>query len=282
MPLFSSSSDGAIPDKTSPVGIVAGAGELPALLIEAVKKRGNPLVVAAVESASGEPPNADGVKYRSFRLGEASRVLEYLKSSGVRHVFLAGGIPKKKIYREGFEADALTRRVLGGLKEQGDAKLLAAVLAVLKLNGIRLLHPAEVLRNRVMPKGSLTKRRLTPKERSDVNLGLKVAARIGGLDIGQAVAVKEGVVLAVEAIEGTDNMLDRVGSLGVRGAVMVKCAKPRQDLRLDMPVFGVETVRKAAQNGIAVIAAEAGRTLFLNRENAVRLADEKNICIVGI
>lgn len=277
------SSLGGLPSKDAMVGLVAGTGDFPRLVAQAAQRQGYRLLVAAIERTDGELKNF-AAEYGEYGIGEGGRILDKLKKSGVRGVWMAGGLPKKKLLvSEGSNGnDDLTRSVLAKMPQKGDDRLLRAVTAVLAASGIRVLNPAALLKESLTPKGSITSRELTDEERAGVDLGRRAAKAIGRLDIGQTVVVKSGAVIAVEAVEGTDAVIRRVGDLGIRGAVLVKVSKPQQDLRFDMPVVGLETVKNACEAGIAVLAIEAGKSLFLEREEAVQRANSAGLALVGI
>jgi hypothetical protein len=265
-----------------PVGLIAGEGDFPRLVAEAARDRGMKLVLASVERPAQDLREYGSVFYGDFRIDEGERLLGVLKEHGVRRVLMAGAVPKKKMIGGAFQPDALTSRVLAGLKEKGDDRILRAVSAVLGANGIRVMSPAGLLAERLVPRGVLTRRAPDAREERDVRLGLRIARELGRLDVGQAVVVKDGAVVAVEALEGTDEMLRRAGALGARGGVLVKVSKPGQDLRFDMPVTGPGTVDAAAAAGVTVLALEARKSLLLHREEAVARADAAGIAIVGV
>jgi len=272
-----------LPVKGTWVGLVAGTGDFPLYVADAVRRSGYRLVTAAIERSDGALREQSD-EFGEYGIGEGGRVLERLKKSGVRHVLLAGGLPKKKILEPSGaqEPDELTRSVLSKMNAKGDDALLRAVTAVLAANGIRVLDPAAFLKDRLTPRGVLTPNDLTASQKIDAQIGLKAARAIGRLDIGQTVVVKNGAVIAVEAVEGTDAVIRRVKELGIAGAVLVKASKPQQDLRFDMPVAGLKTVENARDAQIAAIALEAGKSLFLEREEAVKMAAAAGIALLGV
>ncbi len=276
-------SNGSEPYADAAVGLIAGTGDFPLLVARAAQKRRWRLVVAGVETGSdgGELARLAS-NYRPFVLGEAEKLLSFFKEEGVRSTFMAGGIPKIKVYSPDFKADALAGKVLAGLAKKGDDQLLRAVTQVLKLRGIRVLDPAAVLEEEITPKGILTRRAPTAEEMKDVEIGRKAAKAIGFLDIGQAVVVKGSSILAVEAIEGTDAMIRRVRDTGVAGAVVVKMSKPQQDLRFDMPVAGPATIEAMRASGCSVLAVEARRSLMLHRRETAERADAAGIAVIGL
>lgn len=274
--------NGVLPANTKRVGLLAGSGEFPVLLADALRRQGLELAVAAFERGGADSLRDRAAVYEPFELREGQRVLDYLKASGIRHLVMAGSMPKRKVYTADYKPDALSQKVLKGLPLKGDAAILNAVQMVLRMNGIRLLGPAAVLPEWVASARVLTRTQPTPQQIEDARFGLRVAKEIGRLDIGQGVIVKDKTVLAVEAIEGTDRMIARLSELNAPGAVIVKCAKPKQDLRLDMPVIGERTVDLAHASACALIAVEAQRTLVLNLPVCIEKADRYGISIMGI
>lgn len=271
-----------LPRPGEPVGLVAGGGDFPVYVAEAASRRGCRLVVAAVERRENGALKKTAASHADFSISDGGRILLFLKREGVRRVFLAGGLPKKKIYGADFNADALTKKVLSHPGAKGDERLLRAVAAVLGANGIRVLDPAALLEDMVTPRGTLARRVPTEPEMRDVRLGLRTVRGIGRFDIGQTVVVRGGSVVAVEAIEGTDETIRRAGAMGLEGCVVVKAAKPRQDLRFDMPLAGPRTIEAAREARCSVIALEAGRTLIVDRGAATAACDRCGIALIGV
>lgn len=263
------------------IGIIAGTGDFPLLVARSALKRGSRLIVAGVETGGGELERLAS-RYRPFSLGEPEKLLSFFKEENVRSTYMAGGVPKMRMYSSGFKADGLMQRALSGLAKKGDDEMLRAAAKVLRLRGIEVLDPAAILDDELAPRGVLTHRAPTDEEMKDIETGRKAAKAIGLLDIGQAVAVKLSTVLAVEAIEGTDAMIRRIRELGVAGAVVVKVSKPQQDLRFDMPVTGPATIDAMRSSGCAVLAVEARRSLMLHRGETIKRADAAGITVIGI
>ena len=265
----------------SPVGIVAGGGQLPLLLAEAAGKRGHEVVAVAHkgETDRGLEKYCNALMW--LRLGQLSRLISFFKKKGVNSVIFAGTITKTRIFfdiRPDLRAMALWNRLEGHL----DDGILRAVAAELEKDGIRVLPYTSLLTDLLFPPGLLTRRAPSKKEEKDIRFGLKLARQIGRLDIGQCVVVKDGAVLAVEAIEGTDETIRRGGSLGGEGAIIIKVCKPGQDTRFDLPSIGTKTVETMIESRARVLAAEAGRSLFFDREEALGLADRHGLTIIGI
>lgn len=264
------------------VAVVAGRGDFAVRVAEELKRIGARVLVVSVERDDDrvfEPVAEDVVP---VLVSEGAKALEAVKSRGIRKVTFVGKIVKKKIYDPGFRPDDVSGKVIGRAgREKGDHRILKALSAYLRLQGIRVFGVHELVPEWTAPGRTLGKRAPDPQTLADIRVGLAKARAIGRLDIGQAVAVKNGTVIAVEGLEGTDGMIDRVGALGVQGAVLVKTAKPQQDLRFDMPVIGEETLERAAKAGFAAVCAEKGRTLLADPSRMVRTADRLGLIFIG-
>lgn len=265
------------------VAVVAGQGDFAVRVTEELRKTGARVLVIGVERDSEKAFEPYAEEILSVRLSEGSKALEAVKSRQIRKVTFVGRIVKRKMYDPGFEPDAVSGQVIRSAgREKGDHRILKSLSAFLALQGIRVFGVHELLPAWITPGRTLG--RVAPDEqvRADIRVGLEKARAVGRLDIGQAVAVKGGTVLAVEGIEGTDAMIDRVGQLGIRGAVLVKMAKPQQDLRFDMPVVGEETLERAARAGFAAVCAEKGKTLLADPGRMVLAADRLGLIFIGV
>lgn len=263
------------------IAVIAGAGEFPLLVVrELVRRAVEPVVVALEEEADPAiEREADTVYWQP--VGKVGRLLKVLRKEGVDRAILAGKVHKTRIFRD-LKPDLTALRLLWALRDRKDDTILTKVADVLASEGITLL-PQTTHMDAYLPGAQVfTGRTPTQEELSDVKFGLAVAREIGRLDIGQTVVVKRGAVLAVEAIEGTDQAIRRGGSLGNGGVVVVKVAKPDQDLRFDVPAIGLETVASCLDAGGRVLAIEAGRTFFFQRDAAVALADRSGISILAV
>lgn len=262
------------------VGLIAGNGPLPVLFAREARARGLK-VVAVAHKGESLPELQDLVTCLQWiRVGELRKLIEAFENSGVKSTLLLGGIDKKRALQE-LCLDDWALRLLQSLQTRGDDTLLGALARELESHGIRVLSSQELLSPWLAPEGLMTKEAPTEQQSADVELGIKALEAMGALDIGQTVVLKEGVILAVEAIEGTDQAIRRAGNLGGPGAVVVKGSKPNQDMRFDVPVAGSNTILTMAQVGARVLALEAGRTLLLNPPEAIGLAQEKGIILTG-
>lgn len=262
----------------NPLGIIAGNGRFPFLFARAARGHGRPLVVVAHRGET-DPDLAREVDHLSWiEVGQLGQLLEVFLSHGVSEAVMVGGIRKETLL-EHFSPDERGLALIGRLQSFGDDAILRALAAEMESEGIRILPSTLFLETLLAPSGPLTSRQPDEAQWADIRFGLQVAKALGEWDIGQTVVVRNGVVLAVEAIEGTDATLARVRS---RGAVVVKVTKPHQDLRFDLPAVGPNTVALCRQAAVAVLAVEAGKTLLLDREDFLAAAEAAALAVVGV
>jgi DUF1009 family protein len=266
------------------LGIVAGGGDLPARLLEVCRATGREVFVLALEDQT-DPAITEGVDHAWVRLGAAGAALKALHAAGVKDLVMAGRVrrPSLSELRPDWRATRLFAKL--GASALGDDGLLSAVVRELEeVEGFRVTAPEALLGELVAPAGALGGIRPDDQARGDIARGFEVARALGVLDIGQAVIVQAGLVLGVEAIEGTDMLLERCAALrrDGPGGVLIKACKPGQERRVDLPTVGVETVRRAARAGLRGIAFEAGRSLVLDRDAMARAADEVGLFVVGV
>ena len=267
----------------SPIGLIAGYGEFPILFAKAAAALKKPVVAFGVEGVT-DKKIAHLVREAHFLdLGAVGALVDLLKKLKIKKVVFAGGIPKREIYNPRFQPDEAARTLMEKTKERGDNRLLKAFEFFLKAKcGVSVVDSRVFLKEALAPAGVLTKRKPSAEEYEDLKFGFKIAKGIGRFDIGQTVAVKRGVVLAVEAIEGTDAAIRRGGAQGMGGAVIVKVSKPNQDLRYDLPTVGPETIESLKSANSSVLGVEAGKTLILSGEKLLAAADEYGLSVVGV
>lgn len=264
------------------VGLIAGNGVFPQLFAKAAKEQGVTVVAVAMRGET-EPAIEDCVDQLTWvRVGQIGKMIKCLKQAGVTQAAMAGGVRKTRLF-DGVRPDLTAVRLLATCALRRDDGMLRALAAEYEKNGIEIIDSTRFMPEALAPAGVLTD--LSPSEAiwDDLSYGLTVAREIGKLDIGQTVIVREGAVIALEAIEGTDACIQRAGKLtGYQGGVMVKVAKPEQDMRFDVPAIGVQTIKSLSQAGITALGVEAGRTLLLDPQAIVELANIRKITIVGL
>jgi UDP-2,3-diacylglucosamine hydrolase len=262
------------------LGIIAGNGVYPRKLAEAARKAGVTKIIAAAFTGETDPALAQHVDLVEWlRVGQLSRLLKFFREQKVRQAIMAGQIAPKNLFD--LRPDWKALLVLAKLKQRNAESIFAAIADELGKVDVDLMPATSFLEDQLAPAGLIAGPKLSRREEEDVDLGWRIAKDIARMDIGQTVIMKNGTVLAVEAFEGTNDAIKRGGMLARKGAVMIKVAKPNQDMRFDVPVIGVETIGIAAEAKLRVIAVEAGKTLLLERDQVVDLAQRAKISIVA-
>jgi DUF1009 family protein len=262
------------------LGIIAGNGVYPRLLAEAARRNGVNKLIAAAFTGETDPALAQQVDMLEWmRVGQLGRLLKFFRANDVRHAIMAGQIAPKNLFD--LRPDLKALLLLGKLKRRNAESIFAAVADELAKIHVELLSATTFLEDSLATAGLVAGPKPSRREEQDIDYGWQIAREMARLDVGQTVIVKNGTVVAVEAFEGTNDAIRRGGSLAREGAVMVKVAKPNQDMRFDVPVIGVETIRAAAESKLRVIAIEAQRTLLLERDAVVQLADRSGISLVA-
>src|SRR5262245_20068197 len=261
-------------------GIIAGNGVYPRLLAEAARKAGVKKIIAACFTDETGPVLEQYVDTAEWmRVGQLGRLLKFFRSYGIHHAIMAGQIAPKNLFD--LRPDLKALMLLGKLKERNAESIFAAIADELARMDVDLLPATTFVEDSLARSGLIAGPKLSPRQAQDVELGWNVAKEIARLDIGQTIIVKNGTIVAVEALEGTNEAIKRGGTLAREDAVMVKVSKPNQDMRFDVPVIGVETIRIAAESGVRVIAVEAGRTLLLERNALTSLANGLKMSVVA-
>jgi DUF1009 family protein len=262
------------------LGIIAGNGVYPRLLADGARKAGVKKIVAAAFSGETDAAIEQHVELVEWmRVGQLGRLLKCFRSEGIHHAIMAGQIAPKNLFD--LRPDLKALMLLGKLKERNAESIFAAIADELAKIEVALLPATSFLEDSLAQPGLIAGPTLSPRQEHDVELGWSAAKEIARLDIGQTIVIKNGTIVAVEALEGTNEAVKRGGKLAREGAVMVKVSKPNQDMRFDVPVIGVETVRIAAESGARVIAVEAGKTLLLERDAVIALANGSNVSVVA-
>ncbi|MGI9087551.1 MAG: LpxI family protein [Chthoniobacterales bacterium] len=261
-------------------GLIAGSGVYPRLLAESARRAGVKKIVAVAFIDETDAKLAECVdQIEWMRVGQLARMLSFFGKAGVKHAIMAGQIAPKNLFD--LRPDWKALLLLARLKRRNAETIFGAIADELARGGVELLPATTFLEDLLAPNELIAGHELSRRENEDVAFGLEIAREISRLDIGQTVIVKNGTVLAVEAFEGTNEAVKRGGALARKGAVLVKVAKPNQDLRFDVPVIGTETVRVAAAANVRVIALEAGRVLLLERDGIKEAAARAGLSIVG-
>ncbi|MBI3050050.1 MAG: UDP-2,3-diacylglucosamine diphosphatase LpxI [Acidobacteria bacterium] len=267
------------------IGLIAGNGRFPFLVLDAARAQGHDVtIIAAKEETFPELADAaarHGSAIHWISLGQLGTCVSLLQQAKVTHAVMAGQVKHAKIFSGGIVPDMLFLRVLTQLASKNTDGLIGAVAHVLRERGIELMDSTALLGPLLARPGVLTGRAPTADEQRDFEFGYRMADAIAALDIGQTIAVKQQAVVAVEAMEGTDEVIARAGRLAGPGVAVVKVAKPKQDMRFDVPVIGVATVRAMQGAGASALSIDAGKTLVLDGDGVVAAADAAAIAIVG-
>ena len=272
----------------SPLGLIAGNGVFPLEFAESARRRGLSVIAVAHKGETDERLEGMVDACTWLRVGEIGKLLDTLKKSGVRQAAFAGGIRKVKLLG-GFKPDLRAVALIARTGSVQDDVILREVAREIERSGIAIFSPSVLLEKSVPSAGALTLRTLSSEERADARCGWEAAKGIGALDIGQTVVVHQGIVLAVEAVEGTDAAILRAGELAEtasrrkigKGCVIVKLAKPQQDLRFDLPAVGVQTLDMMERAGATALVLEAGKALILDVEEFIRRANQQKLAVVA-
>ncbi|MBM4293407.1 MAG: LpxI family protein [Deltaproteobacteria bacterium] len=263
------------------IGLIAGKGQFPLLFAQAARRQGFSVVAVAHRGETDPSLNDLVEEIHWIYVGQLNKIIRIFQAAGVRRAVMAGGITRGRLFRD-FRPDL---RALSLVRRAGtgkDDRLLRAVADEMAQEGITIAPSTLFLEELLAAPGQLSRRRPTPEEMQDIQLGHEVAKELGRLDLGQCVAVRRGVVVALEAIEGTDETIRRGGTLAGPGTVVVKVSKPQQDLRFDVPAVGRDTIRVMAEVKAAALAVEAGKTLIFNREEMLEAAHRAKIVVWGL
>lgn len=261
------------------LGIIAGGGTFPCTVARTAKARGLQVIGVGfpTDTAAEFPALCDAFAW--IKLGQLGKLIDFFHHHDVDHVVMAGPINKPKALT--LRPDWRAAKLLFTLPSKGDDVVLRAVSRELEREGMPVQAAHAFTPELTLQPGVLTERKPTEQERADIAHGWKILDALGPLDIGQCIAIREGIVLAVEAVEGTDATILRAGEFGGPGAVIVKRPKSGQDRRLDLPAVGLKTLRSMHAAKASCLALEAGGCLFFDREDSLRFADTHNLSIVG-
>lgn len=263
------------------VGLIAGEGQFPILFARMARKEGYRVVACAVEGAALKEMDNAADKTFWVKLGKIGKLLGHFRDEGVRDLVMCGRI-RKEIFFKNPAIDTVGLKLLAKLKDWRTGEILASAAKFLEGEGFTVRSSVMFLGDYVPKAGVLTKRKPDKREKQDIEFGTKMALALADLDIGQAVVVKERIVVAAEAVEGTDDTIDRAGRIAGPGCVVVKMNAPKHDLKFDVPTVGIQTVRRMKAAGASVLAVQAGKTLLLEKDDLIQEADAAGISIVAV
>lgn len=264
------------------VGLLAGVGKLPLEFLRAAQSEGYEVVVIAVIPNTEPALATEAHAFYEINVAKIDKIFKTLHKEGITEVTMLGKVTKEILFKGLVMPDLRTIRLLTKLRNRKDDTIMLTLVEELAKEGIQVVDQTIYMKP-LMPKaGVLSKAKPSKEQMADILFGFEVAKQMGGLDIGQTVVVKDLAVMAIEAIEGTDACIKRGGTLGRGEAVVVKTAKPRQDVRFDVPAVGLQTIHSMVEGNCKVLAMEAERTIFVEQEEVLKLANEKGLIICAV
>lgn len=264
----------------SKIGLVAGRGKLPITFAENARAKGEVVVGLGIKGLTDEALAASVDKMHWFEWGSLQKAVLVVLMEGVRRIVMLGKIEKALAFEKNAALDDAAKKIFSGIGGRKDYAIMGEVEKMLKKIGIAVIDPTPYLTELLPSPGTLTKRSPTAKELADIHYGKDIAAAMAGYDVGQTVAVKDKTVIAVEAVEGTDETIRRAGALVRDGLVAVKMARPNQDMRFDVPLVGPDTVRALIDAKGTALALQSGKMYIGDRDEVIRLANDNGIAIV--
>ena len=265
------------------VGLIAGIGNLPVEFMRAAQHEGYEVVVISVVTDGAPELQAEADAYYKISVFKSDTVIKTFLKEGVTDVTMLGKVTKEHLYKKITTIpDMRTIKLLNRLRNRKDDTIMLAIVEELEKEGLAVADQTKYMRSLMPSVGVMTNRQPTEVEKLDIRFGFTLAKQMGALDIGQTVVVKEQAAMAIEAIEGTDECIKRGGALGREGAVVVKTAKPNQDVRFDVPAVGMKTLESMITGNCKVLAMEAKRTIFVEQEAVLQKANELGIVICAV
>ena len=264
------------------IGLIAGNRKFPLLFSEAAKKKGCQIVAIAIKGDTSSKLTKIVDKTYWLGLDEFSRVFDIFKSENITNIMMAGQISPRRLFSKEINKDPMLSGLLSSIQDKKADTIFGAIVKKLEDAGFKLIDSTTFIEHLLPKKGTLTNIEPSFDGWEDIHFGFDLAKKIGLLDIGQTVAVKHKAIVAVEALEGTDNLIKRAGRIGRGGITVVKVSKPKQDMRFDIPVVGLNTIKSLIGARARCLAIEADKTLFIDQQESVKLAQKKGIAIVAV
>ncbi|MEP6925420.1 MAG: UDP-2,3-diacylglucosamine diphosphatase LpxI [Pyrinomonadaceae bacterium] len=262
-------------------GLIAGNGKFPFLVVEGARRTGEKLVVVAIKEETDQEIEKVADKVLWVGIGQLGKMIAFFRGENVTRAIMAGQVKHVQIF-SGALPDLRMLKMLLTLKQRNTDSLIGAIADELAKDGIELIDSTYFTKDILASAGVLTRRSPDERERGNIEYGLKIANEIARLDLGQTIVVRAKACVAIEAMEGTDAVIRRAGSLARGKLTVVKVAKPNQDMRFDVPVVGVPTISAMIEAGASCLCLTAGKTLIFDRAEMIRLADSKKISIVVV
>jgi UDP-2,3-diacylglucosamine hydrolase len=262
-------------------GLIAGNGKFPFLVVEGARRRGASLSVVAIKEETDKRIEEVAEKVLWVGIGQLGRMISFFKKEGVTQAMMAGQVKHVQIF-SGALPDFRMLKMLWNLPERNTDALIGGVADEMAREGIELIDSTYFIQDELAPEGVLTRRKPSEIELGNIEYGLRVVHEIARLDLGQTIVVRARACVAIEAMEGTDAVIARAGQLAKGKLTVVKVAKPNQDMRFDVPVVGVPTVRTMMDAGATCLCLTAGKTLIFDRQEMLKLANDNKICVVAV
>ena len=265
----------------STLGLIAGNGKFPLLFAKNARQRKIKVIAVGIKGDTSILLRPFVDKLFWVGAGELKKLFEFFKNEHIQKVIMAGQVNPENLFRENVTPDSEFQRLFEAMKDRKADTIFSAIADKLQEEGMELMDSTLLLKDHMAPKGTLTARGPTETELGDIEFGRDIAKHMGFLDVGQTVVIKEKAIVAIEAMEGTDKTIVRGGNIARRDAVVIKMAKPKQDSRFDIPVVGPGTIQAMKESHASCLAIEAGKTLIIDRNAFVQLADKAGICVVS-
>lgn len=263
------------------IGLIAGNGKFPILFAREARRQNMKVVAAAIKGDTSFLLKFFTDELAWFQVGELKKLFSFLKDRGVTRVIMAGQVNPNNLFDKNVALGDEYQDLMKALEDRKADTIFRAVADKLKAEGLELLDSTFLLKDYLAPKGTLSRRGPTISELEDITFGRTIAKAMGGLDVGQTVVIKEKAIVAIEAMEGTDRCIRRGGEIAREGAVVVKMSKPGQDQRFDIPVVGPRTLQNMIRVNAKCLAIEADKTLIIDRDQCLKMANKAGICIVA-
>lgn len=263
------------------IGVIVGNGRLPYSFLKEIEKNKEIEVFPIGLFDTIENEIKEYKNFKRFNIGEVGKITKHFILNEVKEIVMLGKVEKEVIFQN-MELDKYGEEIINSLPDKKDETLLFAVIAFFRLNGIKVLPQNYLLKNIMFEDKCYTKAKPKDEERKTIKIGVEAAKHLSEVDAGQTVVCKDSSVVALEGIEGTDKAILRGGELGGSDCIVVKMARPQQDMRVDIPTVGINTIKKLVEINARGIVGEAGKMLFVDQEESIRLADEHNIFIIGV
>jgi len=262
------------------IALIAGKGRLPLLFMQKSKEENIDLYpIGLFEEVDDEIKTHP--KYREFHIGHLKKFIEFFHENGIKKVAMLGKVEKNLIF-DNLDLDYVGGELLKKLPDNKDETLLFGIIIILRMQGIKVLPQNSLLKSIMTKKKVYTDVKPSKEDEKTIKMGKEAAKMLSGIDAGQTVICKDNSVVALEGIEGTDKTIERAGEYAGKDCIIVKMSRPQQDMKVDIPTVGISTVKKAISIGAKGLVVEAGRMLFVDSEESIKLANENNMFIIGI